>query len=93
MDGMSRSSLAFEEAAHQGPASLPFRVVHTYLIYVPFFLHLHIVRLKVFIGRGPNHENEKIITAVCFFTVIIHIKDLENVCNTQRSDLAMGLFC
>ena len=45
------------------------------------------------LGRGPNHENEKIITAVCFFTVIIHIKDLENVCNTQKSDLAMGLFC
>ena len=44
------------------------------------------------LGRGPNHENEKIITAVCFFTVIIHIKDLENVCNTQKSNLAMGLF-
>ena len=53
MGGMSRSSLAFEEAAHQGPASLPFRVVHTYLIYVPF-LHLHILRLKLFNRLGKR---------------------------------------
>ena len=34
--GMSRSSLAFEEVAHRGPASSPFRLVHTHLIYLPY---------------------------------------------------------
>ena len=36
MGSVSRSSLAFEEAAHQGLASLPFGVGHTYVTY--FFI-------------------------------------------------------
>ena len=43
------------------------------------------------LGRGPKQKNENFITAVCFFTVIIHINALENVCNPQKSDLAVGL--
>ena len=38
------------------------------------------------IGSGPKQKNENFITAVCFFTVIIHINDLENVCNHEKID-------
>ena len=43
------------------------------------------------VGCGPKQKNENFITAVCFFTVIIHINDMENGCNPQKSELAVGL--
>ena len=38
------------------------------------------------VGRGPKRQNAKNVVELIFFTVFLHMNDLEMVCNHEKID-------
>ena len=38
------------------------------------------------VGQGPKHQNAKNVVELIFFTVFIHMNDLEMVCSHEKID-------